>query len=335
MADEDEFSYGEETSHDEEYFPEEDTDFEQVQKEAQKHKQDVALNTVDLKKVFLPDPKEVSACSLLNDVQTAALHYVAEHSRKLSNDAIPALRAKIVGLGFTEDDCDTALRYLRDTAPVIIHVFADILTEFLAKDTHYRNQFETNTSKGSLSHTDRCTWENAMFAGIYKDDMPGTDRVKYGSLNVLADPAGAVGSAQYGDCHMVMKGVRLRTTFANGDTGSPQFQDGLAMCEYYAHVLRDFSDVELQHVMEVALQKVPFHSSSFINQYKEVQIHGPIVLAHHVDKLIIPDTFSKDQFGEFQAAHSVEILTVSEFTALKQELFEAAKAEEAKAQAAE
>jgi len=37
--------------------------------------------------------------------------------------------------------------------------------EFFVKDTHYRNQFETNKSSGSLSRQSRTQWENRMFDG--------------------------------------------------------------------------------------------------------------------------------------------------------------------------
>lgn len=39
--------------------------------------------------------------------------------------------------------------------------------EFFVKDTHYRNQFETNKSSGSLSRQSRTTWEDRMFDKKY------------------------------------------------------------------------------------------------------------------------------------------------------------------------
>lgn len=75
-------------------------------------------------------------------------------------------------MGFTETDVRKTLRldeiifpnlisrYIRDEAPVIIHFKMDNILKFLVKDTHYRNQFETNTSGGYLSHTSRVDWES-------------------------------------------------------------------------------------------------------------------------------------------------------------------------------
>jgi len=39
--------------------------------------------------------------------------------------------------------------------------------QFFLKDTHYRSQFETNKSSGSLSRTSRTQWEDRMFDNFY------------------------------------------------------------------------------------------------------------------------------------------------------------------------
>jgi hypothetical protein len=40
---------------------------------------------------------------------------------------------------------------------------ADTHMQFFVKDTHYRSQFETAKSSGSLSRTARTGWEDRMF----------------------------------------------------------------------------------------------------------------------------------------------------------------------------
>jgi hypothetical protein len=45
--------------------------------------------------------------------------------------------------------------------------------KFLIKDSHYRNQFETNTSKGGLGHSMVAGWEDRMFNKIYPHTTAG------------------------------------------------------------------------------------------------------------------------------------------------------------------
>lgn len=51
----------------------------------------------------------------------------------------------------------------------------------------------------------------------------------------------------------------------------------LASCEYYAHVLLAYADPELKAVLQVATGREKFSNSSVISNYKEIQIHGPVV----------------------------------------------------------
>lgn len=64
-----------------------------------------------------------------------------------------------------------------EEAPLTIHLKCHTL-EMLLRDTHYRNQFETNTSNGRLTHPDRRVWENSLFNNMYELSS-GFDRVKY------------------------------------------------------------------------------------------------------------------------------------------------------------
>lgn len=83
------------------------------------------------------------------------------------------------------------MRFLRDEAPITIHVGMQKALHFLVEDTHYRNQFETHTSGGStdLSMGGRKGWESRLFNKLY-DDSGGFERVKYGVLNIVRDPHG-------------------------------------------------------------------------------------------------------------------------------------------------
>lgn len=183
------------------------------------------------------------------------------------------------------------MRFLRDEAPIIIHVAMEKTLHFLVSDSHYRNQFETSTSGGSTNLSmsgGRRGWESRLFNKLY-DSSTGFDRVKYGVLNIVKDPAGIASCSSYGESYMVLKNVRLRTTFADQDSSSASAS--LATCEYYSHVLTHYTDAELKAVMEVALGRSAWRPSTSMGSYKEVQIHGEVRLKDHVECLVVPWTF--------------------------------------------
>jgi len=51
------------------------------------------------------------------------------------------------------------LLWVKLSAPIIIHVHLDRVLNFLVKDTHYRNLFETRTGSGCLDTSTRASWE--------------------------------------------------------------------------------------------------------------------------------------------------------------------------------
>lgn len=84
--------------------------------------------------------------------------------------------------------------------------------------------------------------------------------------------------------YLVLKDCRLRASFADQDTlGTPAT---LASCEYYAHVLDTYSDVELQAVVAVANGEVLCCPSECIQIYKEIQLHGDLRLDRDVLALV-------------------------------------------------
>jgi len=51
------------------------------------------------------------------------------------------------------------LQWVRQDAPIIIHVNLDRALRFLVEDTHYRNLFEVGTGGGSTDFSARKSWE--------------------------------------------------------------------------------------------------------------------------------------------------------------------------------
>lgn len=223
----------------------------------------------------------------LTRAQHAALQHVVDRAqqRASSPEVYLNLVARFRGLGFSERNLQRTLLWIRDEAPIIIHVDLPSLLPHLVSDTHYRNQFETLTSRGNLSHESRREWEKRLFGNAYRD-AEAFDRVKYGVLNVVNDPAGVRVCRCYGDSILVLSHeTRLRCSFSSKDSGYDDVTN-LATTEYYTHILAEYDDQELQSVVEVANGVEQCARSDKISMYKEVQIHGAIRLDRDIEVLI-------------------------------------------------
>eukprot|EP01105_Mastigella_eilhardi_P021379 TRINITY_DN5174_c0_g1_i3.p1 TRINITY_DN5174_c0_g1~~TRINITY_DN5174_c0_g1_i3.p1 ORF type:complete len:315 (-),score=50.34 TRINITY_DN5174_c0_g1_i3:31-975(-) len=240
---------------------------------------DVDPSAVDMSVAFLPQPEEIKAMSILVPSQVTAMQYVVSQARPLSEKAIPRLVQRVHALGFDkpEERVRQCLRYIRDVAPLIVHFNCDRVLQFFVKDTHYRNQFETHMSGGwyAEGHGQRIEWEDRIFHRSYPKDCIGFDRPKYGVLNVLNDPAGVGSCSGYGDSFLVLRGCRLRTSFASCDTSNSNVQ--ISSCEWYAHVLMEYSDNELRNTLEVAADPAKPGNSSCI-RYLPKQLQGEAIL---------------------------------------------------------
>jgi len=227
----------------------------------------------------------------LDKCQRDALVAVERQARHRHEAAYPKVQQRIVSLGYKTEDLDNCLAYIRNEAPIIIHLNEQCLS-FLAApgETHYRNLFEVNTSGGNRSHELRYQWEWKMFGSTYDRATP-FQRVKYGCLNFTGDIEGVAPARRYGQFFITLKqSVRHRCTFFNMDSSdfgrlSSSLPDTLATAKYYCHILEKYSDAELHSIL--ALNKIGGGQSKCIN-YKEVQIHGPVCLATDVEALSIP-----------------------------------------------
>jgi len=236
----------------------------------------------------LSAPREVAAADLLTGVQSRAVQLVAREAREKSRAAEAKLEERLRRWGYAPGTLAQVLSYIRDEAPIVIHLDLAARLDKLMRDTHYRNQFETGCTRGSSDLEKRKTWEDRLFQGIY-EGAPGFDRVKYGVLNAVNDPRGiSTVAKQYGLDYIVLRGVRLRTTFSDRDSCN---QGQLASCEWYAHVLEKYNDLELRAVVEVALGERLFADSAVLDTaaggYKEVQIHGEVRLSQHLEAVVM------------------------------------------------
>ncbi|MFI5808212.1 DUF3626 domain-containing protein [Streptomyces sp. NPDC051561] len=143
----------------------------------------------------------------------------------------------------------------------------------LARDGVYHSQFVTGTSNGGLTaHPggDRWRWENRIFNGAY-DHAPSHERPVYGALNFRHKPHGA--APRFGSAHFRLTAETLpRATFCYPDSFLQPTAFGVAT----SMSLIDLAAVDDQDALD---------------DYIEAQIHGPLVLEHHVEALVLDPSY--------------------------------------------
>lgn len=219
----------------------------------------------------------------LQPCQATAILQIRRQCSREHKKALPFLTERVEGLGFTVRDLENTLAYIRDRAPVIVHVDLEQYAAGLAVDSHYRNLFEVrDTTDGSIHAKSRMDWEDSLFKGAYRKAEP-FDRCKYGVLNVTNDPQGVRRCAPvYGSSYLLLRGVRLRTTLSAEDSAELDASE-LATVDMYAHVLAKYTEEELRATLEVGTSMRPCVNSWWILAYKEAQIHGEVKLNEHVE----------------------------------------------------
>lgn len=248
---------------------------------------------------------EFREAALLVDCQQKALRHIRALAKSNHEQALPKLQNRMLSLKFEDSHLWMTLAFIRELAPIIVHLNLTKMIPFLEKDTHYRNQFETQTSGGLLKPSVREKWERNLFGGTY-EKAKGFERCKYGVLNVMNDHRGVVKCHQYGDSYIVLKDTRLRCTLSPEDSANLK-AERLAVLDYYAHVLVEYSDAELEETVKVATsgEAAMLGDSSRVGamKYKETQIHGEICYARHVERLVasVKHRSNPDEKGRLEA----------------------------------
>jgi hypothetical protein len=143
----------------------------------------------------------------------------------------------------------------------------------ITSDTHYRNQFETGFSNGTLCNNTRKIWEQELFN--YPTDMIGFDRPKYGNLPILKD---CDVTTYYGNCYFVLKPELIhRTTITLGDSSTSRTVFNF---NYFHFIGIDF----INNIKKFVNTKKISHC----DHYVELQIHGPIYINKDIDKFYYP-----------------------------------------------
>lgn len=225
--------------------------------------------------------------------QKNALTYIFYKAQQESQKALNKngiLMIKAQNLKISNENLLKTLEYIRDEVALVINIHVPQTLESLVNDSHYRNQFETQTSGGYLSNESRITWENNMFNNTYNEVIP-FDRCKYGYININRNNRPTATTEGYGDSYLILKPhVRSRTTCCYGDSGNLNGMISLGTLENYAHILVQFSDKELTDIVSLACSMPHTKNNEIIYEeykYKEVQFHGPIALNTDVETLVI------------------------------------------------
>lgn len=133
--------------------------------------------------------------------------------------------------------------------------FPSGLAREIAQSGQFKNQFDTNTSQGTLNPEYRRITENQMFA--IPHHAPGRDRPVYGYVDSAGDPNG-IHVRTYGDAKAVLKpSVTWRTTVTHGDSLGARY-----------------SPVPFEKAATGEME--PHHAMGHGDDYVEAQYHGGV-----------------------------------------------------------
>lgn len=195
-------------------------------------------------------------------------------------------------------------------ALILVHIRFDnpvtngILIDALQDDEYYRNLFEVHIGRGSTDKAARAEWEGRVFGDAY-DRVTAFDRPKYGTINLTNDPRGVQGAAAfYGASFFVLKkDVTWRCTLTVDDSSS---SDALPFspreCSKMCERLESREKERLQMVME--------HKGDASDDYREVQIHGPLRFDRDIAYCVGDERLSADvraKVNKFASKHNFEV----------------------------
>ena len=224
----------------------------------------------------------------LTHIQKKAIKYSRKKSKCYHKSTWGNVKCRFLELGHNLNDLEEVIEYIKNRVKIIIHIKLDKLYPYIKSDTHYRNQFETN-AKGSLYTQSRVMWENARFGNIYGDTTDnGSERVKYGCLNMYSQKSGCAHARTYGSSYIVLNDdVRSRATFVS-DCSKKEIH----MCtfDYFGHLLLYASNEMINNLVKISKSLTgEFIDFEIKNVYPniEIQIHGDIIFARDVDKIMV------------------------------------------------
>ncbi|MDI1463864.1 DUF3626 domain-containing protein [Catellatospora sp. KI3] len=259
----------------------------------------------------------------LTPAQARALDHVRGRARAGRENALAALRSLLAGTG--HEPAAVAAAAL-DRGRITLNFHPDRLVadgrsvaRALAEDGVYRSQFETGISNGARTAYPggpRDLWEQAMFGGAYqRPEVTAADRPRYGGLDLLAHPEGAC--PRFGSCHLRLRPhVLARSTFCLGDShlGPEHLGTADAAETVLAALLAGAAETgvvlgvpgltvpELVTRLRSPRPDIPVGPAvRSLDDYLEVQVHGPVLLARDVEAVTADPSFRDTPSGKHLA----------------------------------
>eukprot|EP01084_Bolivina_argentea_P019906 37018_1 len=180
------------------------------------------------------------------------------------------------------------LLFLEWKVPITIRIHCNKLIPKLLNDTNYRNLFETGYGSGNTNQNIRKREEMKMFGEVYFGANPD-ERPKYGCLNVNLKPEGCILAYQYGDGYFVMNNITIRWRVTMTIKDSFAVDGDCATLKNCIHLLNQLDNKELKEMIYISIfgkcEKNRIHQK----EYREIQIHGPVILNRDIYSLNVPD----------------------------------------------
>lgn len=242
--------------------------------------------------------KEITNINTIIDLlphQLEAIRWCSLKAQIYHKNVYPNAVIRFMELGYSEDDVVNCLEYIKNI-DVIAHFGRNATgpIEWLKTETKMKNTFEIHPENAGYINP-RKDWENNMFNKIYSSDCDVTSRVKYGCLNLMADPIGCYSATGYGMSHMIFKpDVKCRSTFVCGDSSSKQMH--ICTFDKCVQLLLYMDTNTLTNVIHLAkmkktkqydVNKLEYQNIQRSYVYIEMQIHDDIVFSKDIAHIML------------------------------------------------
>ena len=223
--------------------------------------------------------------------QKMALAFSYKKSKLYSKNVFDNLVLRFLNFGYKKEDIKKVQNYVKNHSQIIIH-FSPLLLDKFLNDTNYRNGFEIGRDSNYLKS--RITWETNLFNRIYDNVKDGSNRVKYGVLNITNCLEGVKSCYSYGDSYFVLKkDIKKRSTFVFGDSSIMDIH--IATFKHFNSILLYMNDGDFKNLVDHVLNcfnynEMDLKGPEYKGSYIEVQIHGPIRFNQDIDRIVLNPT---------------------------------------------
>ncbi|MDR6884995.1 DUF3626 domain-containing protein [Paenibacillus sp. GCM10023248] len=264
--------------------------------------------------------------SELTSAQLQAMEHITRYARTRQKEAKRVIDDILQMSNISRETYEEAVAKLKSRARIALHFHPDrpaphhrSVAEALLEQGHYRSQFETGISSGSVSAYPggaRDVWEARMFGGAYQaEGVSNGQRPKYGALALWPHPDGP--APRFGSCYFLLSPkTAARSTYTYLDSHQDPKEKGTyaefdditaallkdAFFEERAIGEKNTSPRKLIDQLLNGLEQ-PFQAAAAmkpsrnLNHYIEAQVHGTIDLQTDVDMLVADPSFKTAPTG--------------------------------------